>query len=271
MDPLFLGGFAVAIISIVLAMLVDGNSPGALVGPSSLILVIFGSLGATLMAYRKVQLGVIPASLMAAIRNAPPSLDDVIDTLAPLADVARREGMLALEARVADVEDPFLRNGVQLLVDGMDTEQVQEMLEIELAALDERHRAAIGFWKALGGYAPTIGMLGTVIGLVSMLGNLSDPDQLGIGMAVALLTTLYGVTFSNLLFMPIANRLENLNKAELSARDMALDGLLTLQAGASSRVLVERLETYLPVASRKGHRARLDGGVEVLPTEAEAA
>ena len=130
-------------------------------------------------------------------------------------------------------------------------------------------RDRIGFWKSLGGYAPTLGMLGTVIGLINMLGNLSDPAQLGAGMSLALLTTLYGVLFSNLVFLPVANRLENLNKAELAARDMALDGIVALQSGVSSRMLVERLETYLPAERRLGHQAR-SGGVAAAPS-AEAA
>jgi chemotaxis protein MotA len=103
-------------------------------------------------------------------------------------------------------------------------------------------------------------MLGTVIGLINMLGNLTDPDQLGIGMSLALLTTLYGVLFANLFFLPVANRLENLNKAELAARDMALDGILAMQAGVSSRMLVERLETYLPPSERLGYQARNNAG-----------
>ena len=271
MDPIYLGGLVLAFLSILVSMVIDGNSPGALIGPSSFVLVVFGSVGATLMAYRKAQLSVIPASFKAAIRNAPPELDEVIDTLGPLADVARREGMLALEARIETIEDDFLRSGVQLLVDGMDTEQVQQTMEIEIAAVDERHRVAIGFWKALGGYAPTLGMLGTVIGLINMLGNLSDPAQLGIGMSLALLTTLYGVLFSNLVFLPVANRLDNLNRAELAARDMALDGLLALQSGASSRMLVERLETYLPVSARQGYQVRVKGGDGASAPDAEAA
>lgn len=268
MDPIYLGGLAVALLSIVVSMVMDGNSPGALVGPSSLVLVLFGSLGATLMAYRRQHVAVVPKSFLAAIKNQPPALGDVVDALGPLADVARREGMLALEARIESIEDPFIKSGVQLLVDGLDTEQIQQTLEIEIAAVDERHQASIGFWKALGGYAPTLGMLGTVIGLINMLGNLSDPDQLGVGMSLALLTTLYGVLFSNLFFLPVANRLENLNKAELAARDMALDGILAMQAGVSSRMLVERLETYLPPSERRGYQARNNPGAAEAAPEA---
>lgn len=271
MDPIYLGGLGIAFLSIIVSMVMDGNAPGALIGPSSFVLVVFGSVGATLMAYRKVHLSVIPASFKAALKNSPPELGEVIDVLGPLADVARRDGMLALESRLEGIDDPFLRSGVQMMVDGMDTEQVQQVMEIEIAALDERHKVAMGFWKSLGGYAPTLGMMGTVIGLINMLGNLSDPEQLGIGMSLALLTTLYGVMFSNLVFLPVANRLDVLNRAEMAARDMALDGVIALQSGASSRILVERLESYLPVSERLGYTARIKGGTATSGATSAAA
>lgn len=256
MNPMLVGGLGVALVSIVVSMVMDGNSPGALVGPSSLILVLFGTLGSTLMAYRKENLSVVGGSLKAAMKNDPPDLDEIVNTLGPLGDIARRDGMLALESHVEKIDDPFLQTGMQLIVDGQDNEQIREVLDIEIASVAQRHQVGIGFWQRMGANAPSLGMMGTVIGLINMLGNLSNPEQLGIGMSLALLTTLYGVMFANLLFVPIASRLENLSKAELSARDMALDGLLAIQAGASSRVLVERLESYLPAENRVGHKGR---------------
>lgn len=263
MDPLFLGGLFLSLISIIVATLIDGNSFGPLIGPSSFVLVFFGSIGAGLMAFRKSEVSRVPKALTAAIKNQPPDIDSTVTELAAMADVARREGMLALEAKLEEIDDPFLRSGLQLLVDGMDAEQVRGMLEIDLDAVNERHQLGIGFFKSLGGYAPTFGMMGTVIGLINMLGNLEDPSQLGLGMSVALLTTLYGVFFANLIFLPIATRLERLNAQELSAREVALDGILSLQAGTSPRLLVERLETYLPPTQRVGHQARLTGEAPV--------
>jgi chemotaxis protein MotA len=272
MDPLFIGGLVLALLAVVAATLIDGNSFGALVGPSSLVLVIFGSLGATLMSTRISELAALPkAAILALTGGGPPDPDPTVTQLAGLAEVIRREGMLALEAKMAEVDDPFLQRGVQLLVDGQDAEQIAEVLQIDISALDERHQRNIGFFKTLGGYAPTVGMLGTVIGLVNMLGNLSDPAQLGIGMALALLTTLYGVTFANLVFLPFATRLEKLNEVELSARDMTLDGILCLQAGMSPRLLVERLETYLPPAKRVGHAARAGGPTPIQGAPATEA
>ncbi len=258
MDPLFIGGLVLSLLGIIVATLIDGNSFGPLIGPSSFVLVFVGSVGASVMAYRTKELGQLPKAAARAFTGAPPDLDESITQLASLSEVARKEGMLALETRLDGVEDPFLRRGLQLLVDGMDADQVQGLLEIDIAAVDERHKTPIGFFKALGGYAPTFGMMGTVIGLINMLGNLDSPEQLGVGMSLALLTTLYGVFLANLVFLPLASRLERLNEQELAARDVVLDGILALQAGTSPRMLVERLETYLPPERRVGYTERMD-------------
>ena len=267
MDPLLLGGLVLSLLGIAVATLIDGNSFGPLIGPSSFILVLVGSIGAALMAYRKAEVGRVPKAMAKAFTGSPPDLDGTITQLAKLSEVARKEGMLALESRLEDVEDTFLRDGLQLLVDGMDADQVQARLEIDIAAVDERHRMPIGFFKALGGYSPTFGMMGTVIGLINMLGHLDSPEQLGSGMSLALLTTLYGVFFANLIFLPVATRLERLNEQELAARDVVLDGILTLQAGTSPRMLVERLETYLPPDRRVGYQERMDGTRQAPPLE----
>ena len=267
MDPLFLGGMVAVFVAIIISTIMDGNSFGPLIGPSSFVLVFFGTIGAGLMAYRTSELGKIPKATIYAMKGKPPDPSDAVTTLAELAQVARRDGMLALESKLEDVEDAYLRDGLQHLVDGLDAERVRELLEIDLAAVDERHQTGIAFFKALAGYAPTFGMVGTVIGLINMLGNLSDPDQLGAGMALALLTTLYGVLIANVLFQPIAARLERLNQLELSAREVVLDGILSIQAGMSPRLVVERLETYLPPEARLGHAER----VAQKPTESTAA
>jgi chemotaxis protein MotA len=247
----------ITLVGIVIAMLIDGNSVAPLIGPSSFVLVFLASLGAGVMAYRRAELTSMPKSALKAIRSDVPDVQETITALAKLAEVARREGMLALEAKLDDVDDRFLQLGLQLLVDGADEDVVRETLEIELAATDERHRTAINFFKGLGGYAPTFGMVGTVIGLINMLGNLTDPSELGKGMALALLTTLYGVLLANLVYNPIASRLERLNEVELAALDVALDGILTIRGGASPRGLIERLESYLPPSERVGVGDRL--------------
>ncbi|GGI06711.1 motility protein A [Egicoccus halophilus] len=257
MDPLFLGGLVLALLGIIIATIIDGNSFAPLIGPSSAVLVLLGALGAGLMAFRKADIGSLPKSTVKAIKGDSLDVQTTITQLAQLAEVARRDGMLALEARLETIEDRFVRTGVQLLVDGVDEEVLRDTLEIEVAATDDRHGIAIAFFKSLAGYAPTFGMVGTVIGLINMLGNLSDPSQLGKGMALALLTTLYGVMFANLLFNPVAERLGRMNELELAAMDVALDGILTIRRGASPRGVIERLESYLPPSERIGVADRL--------------
>lgn len=256
MSPLFLGGLVLSLIAIVASTVMDGNSFTPLVGPSSLVLVFFGTLGASVMAYGLKDLGALPKGLLFAIKGSAPDPDEAVTSLAELAEIARRDGMLALEGRLEELSDPFLRQGLRLVVDGLDAAQVREVMEIELTALDTRHGTVIGFFKSLGSYAPTFGMIGTVVGLINMLGNLADPQQLGAGMSVALLTTLYGVLFANLLFLPVAGRLQRLHDLEIAAREVALDGILAIQSGASPRLLVERLETFLPPAQRVGLKTR---------------
>ncbi|MCC5948839.1 MAG: MotA/TolQ/ExbB proton channel family protein [Nitriliruptoraceae bacterium] len=257
MDPLFLGGLVVVLLGILSSMLMDGSSIGPLIGPSSFVLVFTASLGAGVMAYRAKELSAMPRSAIKAIKGQVPDVQDAITELAKLAEVARRDGMLALEERIEEVDDRFTQLGLQLLVDGADEQVVRETLEIELEATDERHRTAIGFFKTLAGYAPTFGMVGTVIGLINMLGNLTDPEQLGAGLALALLTTLYGVLIANLLYNPIAARLERLNAIEMAALEVTLDGILSIRGGATPRGLIERLESYLAPDQRVGVGDRL--------------
>jgi chemotaxis protein MotA len=243
-------GVFAALLAIVLATVMDGNSFGALIGPSSLVLVLFGTLGVTMAGFQVADLSKIPKALMTSLTAKVGQPTEIIRRLVKASETARREGVLALEPMLEEVDDAFLRTGLQQVVDGLDGEAVKDMLEIEMRSIEERHGTAIGFFKTLGGFAPTMGMIGTVIGLINMLGNLSDPSQLGLGLSVALLTTLYGVVFANLIFMPIANKMQRLHDAEMTAKELALDGILAIQAGAGPRVLAERLEAYLPPSER---------------------
>ena len=249
-------GIVIALVSIVVATIMDGNSFGALIGPSSLVLVVVGSIGVSLSGFQIADLKRVPKGLILSFTGKEQDPGDAVDVLMELAEVARRDGVLALESRLEGIEDDFMRSGLQQIVDGADADVVRDTLEIELQALDERHQPVINFVKAMGGYAPTMGMIGTVVGLINMLGNLSDPEQLGLGMSVALLTTLYGVIFANLVFLPISAKLVRLHELEVSYREIVMDGILAVQAGASPRMLVERLEAYLVPAARVGHQER---------------
>lgn len=249
-------GIVIALVAIVVATVMDGNSFGALIGPSSLVLVVIGALGVSIGGFQMADIKVLPKALIISFTGKESDSSATVDELMAAAEVARKEGVLALESTLEEVEDEFVKQGLQMVVDGVDGDTVRQTLEIDINALDERHQVGINLFKTMGGYAPTMGMIGTVIGLINMLGNLSDPAQLGLGMSVALLTTLYGVIFANLVFLPIAAKLVRLNDFELANRDLAVDGILAIQAGASPRALVERLESYLVPNDRVGHQGR---------------
>ena len=257
MDIALLGGLGLSMLAIILSTLIDGNSFGPLIGPSSFVLVFFGAIGAAMSGLEKADLAKIPKTMIKALKGEQYESSATVTTIAQLADTARREGVLALESKLEEIADPFLKKGAQLILDGVDSDRVQETLEIHMEAIEKRHKLMIAFHEAVGGYLPTFGMIGTVIGLINMLGNLSDPSQLGAGMSVALLTTLYGVMFANLLFMPIAGKLKLLNDLEMSSMQVVLDGVLSIQAGMSPQMLVERLECYLPPEEQKGYSERM--------------
>ena len=242
-------GIVIALISIVVATVMDGNSFGALIGPSSLVLVVVGSVGVSLSGYQMADITRVPKGIIISLTGKEADPGEAVDQLMEFAEIARKEGVLALESKLEDLEDEFMKTGLQQIVDGVDADAVRD-------TLDERHQPVISFVKTMGGYAPTMGMIGTVVGLINMLGNLSDPAQLGLGMSVALLTTLYGVIFANLVFLPIAAKLARLHELEVSYREIVLDGILAVQAGASPRMLVERLESYLTPTARIGHQER---------------
>lgn len=258
MDPGLIVGLLLAIGAIVGSMVMDGSSLGALISPSSAVLVVVGTIGVTIASYRMADAIRAPKALLVGLKGQGPDPDTVVSTLMDLADVARRKGLLAMEEMLEEIDNEFLRNAIQSVIDGLDAEAVSDVLNTEIDSVHERHNVVVSFYRSLGGFAPTMGMVGTVIGLVNMLGNLSDPGQLGSGMALALLTTLYGVLLANIVFAPIASRLTRLHETELAAMEMARDGALAIQAGVSPRLLVERLESYLAPSQRVGYRERMD-------------
>lgn len=249
-------GILLAIAAMVVATMMDGNSFSVLVGPSSFVLVFFGTVGIAIAGADPADLRKLPKAFLASFTAKPADPDEVVTLLMRSAEIARRQGVLALEGTLADIENPFVRTGLQQVVDGLDADTVRAILEIEIEGLEERHGVMLGLFRGMGGYAPTMGMLGTVVGLINMLGQISDPSQLGGGMALALLTTLYGVVLANVVFLPVAAKLTRLHDKELAGWEMALDGILALQAGATPRTLVDRLEAYLPQDLRRGYQER---------------
>ncbi|RMD78219.1 MAG: motility protein A, partial [Lentisphaerae bacterium] len=161
------------------------------------------------------------------------------------ATIARRDGLLALEERIPQIEDPFLRRGLQMALDGTPPEAVKEIMELEIEIMEERHKVGHDIYKNMGNYGPAFGMIGTLIGLVNMLQNLSDPSKIGAGMAVALLTTFYGAFFANLFCIPIQGKLEQRTAEEIKLKKMLLNAIISIQAGDSPRIVGEKLLVYI--------------------------
>ena len=178
--------------------------------------------------------------------NVPEIIQKIID----LSNVARKEGLLSLEEAAGEIEDEFLKKGIMLVVDGTDPELVRAIMETELASVEERHKDKIGFWDGLGAMGPAWGMIGTLIGLINMLRDLSDFASIGPNMSTALITTFYGSVLANWICAPVASKLKSKNGEEMMVKEIEIEGLLSIQAGENPRVIEEKLKSFLAPKDR---------------------
>jgi len=243
-------GIGAGVGCLLLAVLMEGGSPMSLVSIPAFVIVVGGTGAATFASVSFAQATRIPALYRKAFRGNDFDSHATIRQLVRLAEKARRDGLLALENELEQVGDDFTRKGVQLVVDGTDSDLVRAILTSELDAMAERHRANVHVFAAAGGYAPTLGIIGTVLSLVHVLENLSSPGTLGHAIASAFIATLYGVGSANLVFLPVSKKLELLAAEELAHRELQLEGILSIQAGDNPRMLGEKLETFLAPSDR---------------------
>ncbi|MHC4443454.1 MAG: motility protein A [Planctomycetota bacterium] len=180
-----------------------------------------------------------------------------IEQIVSLSEIARREGVLALENHLEDIDDEFLANGIRLMIDGNAANEIEAVLDAELEAMEARHSQGKGILETFGKYAPALGMIGTLIGLVIMLQHMDDPSNIGSGMAVALLTTMYGAILANVVFLPLADKLTYRHEEEMLLRSVILRGILSLQSGDNPRVTQAKLSVFLPV-NRRNEISELD-------------
>lgn len=264
MDPITIAGLLLALLSMVAASFMAGINPVGifLADPGSIVMVVGGTIGTTMASGTMKQALASPKVLIKGITGGG-SLDvaAAIKQLVDFADVARREGLLALESEVEKIEDPFFKRGLELAVDGTDPGDLREMLELDLERMGMRHREGASFFSTAAGMGPAMGMVGTVIGLVDMLGKLDDPSSLGPSMAVAFLTTLWGAFIANYFFAPLAARLKALAADEMAGKEMILEGILSIQAGSNPRAVAGKLVSFLPPSARE----------EVLGTDKKSA
>jgi chemotaxis protein MotA len=220
------------------------------------VLVLGCALGASIIPFELSDVLGLPKAMIRSLRSSTTDLDERIALYMRLSDSARREGLLALDAIIDEVDDAYIQYGLRLVTDGIDEATLRAELEAYMGAIDERHTTPPALLRKLATYSPAFGMVGTVIGLVNMLGNLASPSELGKGMALALLTTLYGSLLANMVFQPFAERLEKLHATEMSVMGFDTDAICALQSGTSPRALVAHLESLLPPARRLGFDER---------------
>lgn len=184
--------------------------------------------------------------------------DEVIGEIINLANIARKEGLLALEEYAEDLQDDFLKKGIMLIVDGTDPELVRNILETELTFLEERHTEGQSIFETMASFAPAFGMIGTLIGLINMLRTIDDTSSIGPNMSVALVTTFYGSVLANAVFLPLANKLKVRSKSEILVKELMVEGLLSIQAGENPRIIEEKLKTFIPPDARVNYKQKLE-------------
>lgn len=223
----------------------EGGKITMLMAPTAAIIVFGGTLAAVGVSFPIRELKNIPKALKILVSFKQKNLVEQINYFRELSAITRGEGLLSLEREINKTEDPFLRKGLQLMVDGVENTTLKEMLELHMDLMGQRHKVAIEVFEAAGGFSPTMGIIGTVMGLVMVLSNLSDPSSLGPSIAVAFIATLYGVSFANLAWLPIGAKFKAFNNAEMYEMQFMLEGLLLLQEGASPTLMVEKLKGFL--------------------------
>jgi chemotaxis protein MotA len=264
-------GLVAGCVLIALGATLEGSNVMAILNPAALLIVLGGTLGATVAGTSFDAVKNIPALYKRAFMAEPPDMVGRVRELVGYAEKARRDGLLALDEQLSDVKDEYTRKGLQLVVDGTDPDLVAEVLETENVNMRKRHQAGAQPFEKAGGFAPTMGIIGTVFGLVHVLENLDAPETLGPSISAAFIATLVGVASANCVYLPVANRLKQLSAEELQFRTMTLEGVLAIQAGDNPRVVEEKLMAYVaPALRRTADEAGAAAGGSA-PTERAAA
>ncbi len=245
MDITSVVGFILAF-ALIIASIMIGTAPfTAFIDIPSILVVFGGAAAAGMMAFPLKSFLALPMVLKKAFLNKQQDLLAIINQLVALAEVARRDGLLALESKMADVQNSVIKSGLQMAIDGNDADTIESVMRTEMESISRRHREGKSILDQLARFAPAYGMIGTLMGLIMMLSDMSDPSSIGSGMAVALITTLYGAIAANVMFQPFAEKLGLLSKYELNSMELVVRGVLAIQSGESPRALEQRLMTYL--------------------------
>ena len=244
MDIATLIGICTAFALVVGAILM-GSSLTLFINIPGLMIVAGGTLGATMINYPLPDILKVTKVVKNAFFHRKQTVKELIGEFVTLAGTARREGILALESSIGDMKDEFMRKGLQLSIDGLEPSSIRDILSTEIDSIQDRHKLGAEIFTTLGTFAPALGMIGTLIGLVQMLQTMDDPSTIGPAMAVALLTTFYGALMANVVFLPIAGKLRNRSSEEVMAKELMAEGIMSIAKGDNPRLLEQKLNAFL--------------------------
>jgi chemotaxis protein MotA len=246
-------GLIMGLISIFVGMVIKGAPLSALNNPAAFLIIICGTISCLFTGFPMENMKNIP-NLFKKVINRPQLKDrgELLKMFVELSQIARREGILALESKVQEIEDPFFRSGLGMVIDGMDPEFVSDVMDAELTVMQARHAEGRSVFKQAGTYAPTLGVLGAVVGLIAALGNMNDIDKLGHAIAAAFVATILGIYTGYVLWLPFENKLKVFSEMEISQKRMIIEGILSLQAGDSPTAIEAKLMVFIPQSEREG-------------------
>jgi len=251
MDLLTLGGIILAFVAILGGQILEGGHVSSILQLTAAIIVMGGTVGAVMVNYPMPIFLKAIANAKMVFFNVHVDSKSVITQIVELATISRKQGLLALEGKLKTMGDPFLKKGVQMVVDGTEAKAIREILEIEVEQFEEENTLSGKVYESLGGFAPTIGILGAVMGLIHVMENLADPSKLGGGIAVAFVATIYGVGAANLLFLPMGGKIKLKTKELVLARQLVIEGLVSLAQAENPKMIEEKLKGYLPESQRQ--------------------
>lgn len=244
-------GLVLSIISIFVGMVIKGAPLSVMVNPAAFLIIIGGTMSCLFIGFRMEHMKNFPNLIKLTLRKPPlrePA--EILNMFVELSQIARREGILALESKVQEIEDPFLKSGLGMVIDGMEPEFVGDVLEAEISVMQGRHSEARSMFSQAGTYAPTLGVLGAVVGLIAALGNLNDIEKLGHSIAAAFVATILGIFTGYVLWLPFANKLKVMSEQEIGQKRMIIEGILSLQSGDSPTAIQAKLMVFIPQSAR---------------------
>lgn len=252
MDPAGIIGIALVFIGVFLGAIMKHVNPAALFTvPAAFLIVIAATIGAAMMSNTMDVAKKLMTYVIKGIKGTkPPDVSGTIDQIVSFAERARREGLLSLESELDTIDEPFFRRGLQLAIDGGDPEIVSEVMEADVKAMSDRHKAGAKYMMSIGIFSPTFGIIGAVFGLIATMAHLDDPSKLGEGIGAAFVATFWGVFMANGIFLPISNKLSAMSAVEIVYKRLIIEGVLSIQAGANPRMLGDLLRSSLPPKER---------------------